>query len=795
MNLFNMKLALRNLWRHKTFSFIHILGLSVGFTCCILIGLYTYHQYSFDRFHPEYQQIYRINKITSEKNKQSQLQCIVPGRFVPAIRANVPEVKQAALFRPWFNDMLVSHDTTRFILENVSYADEGFLEIFNFQMVNGQPALDKPFTAVLTESTAKKYFKEENPIGKTLSTLNDIQVTVTGVCRDIPENSSIDFSMLISWSSTTAPANADYFSWMNNWLTQVDYAFVKLVPGSDPVSTGTKLAEILHTNLPERKFEYLPYLQPLKDIHLRSSKILYGEAFKTNSQRVVITLLTVAFIILLIACFNFINLSTAGALGRAKETGIQKVLGARQNQLVLKFFGESFVICSFAFLVSVLASITLLPYFNILADVHLTKELLSKPSIIGGLCGLLIFMSLLAGFYPSLFLARFKSMDVFKNVIKSSKDSFARQSLVTTQFALSIALIIGTLIVHKQTRYLMTKDLGFDRDQILVLKLTNTGLENKSSQLADALKQAPGISSVSTSNRVPGQNFNGYTLIPEGHTADEHMIGRILETDADFAKTYNIKIEQGRFFSPQMPTDTVEAIVINQSMVTFLNWKEPIGKKFEIEGTRKGKVIGVIRDINTSSLREATQPLAIILKSNPLYMSVKLNKGNIQPTMEFIQRTWGQLESVHPFDYYFLDERLNTFYKSENQLMRVLTLFAGIAICIACMGLFGLSIYSVRHRIKEIGIRKVLGADNMNITLLISKGFLKLVFISILIATPLTWIVLNKWLQDFAYRVQIGWWVFILSGIVAMGIALITVSYHAIKAAMANPVKAIMNNE
>jgi len=397
----------------------------------------------------------------------------------------------------------------------------------------------------------------------------------------------------------------------------------------------------------------------------------------------------------------------------------------------------------------------------------------------------------LAGLYPAIFLARFRSTDVFRSTVKAGKGMWVRKSLVTAQFALSLLLIVGTIIVQKQTRFMMTKDLGFDKEQVLVLHLANTGLENKSKEFAAALSHQSGVASISLTNRVPGHTFNTYEIIPEGHTTDEHMMGSVLETDTEFPRTYNISMAAGRYFSPEMPTDTTDAIVINESMAKFLNWKDPVGKKFEIEGKRNGKVIGVIKDINTSSLKEAISPLAIILKSNPMYLSAKLKPGSAKASLALIQERWKQFENVYPFDYFFLDEQLDKFYKSDTQLLSVLGIFAVIAICIACMGLFGLSMFTTRQRTKEIGIRKVLGASIPGVTVLLSKDFIKLVLLAAIIAFPIAWLLMNEWLEDFAYRVEITWWMFAVAGIGTLLIALITVSFQAIKAALTNPVKSL----
>ena len=433
----------------------------------------------------------------------------------------------------------------------------------------------------------------------------------------------------------------------------------------------------------------------------------------------------------------------------------------------------------------------LLPYFNRLANTQLNINLLLQPAIAALLFALLLLLSVIAGLYPAVFLARFRSTDVFRNVIKAGKDSWLRKSLVTIQFALSVLLIIATIVVNHQMHYLATKDLGFNKDQVVVVQLANTGMENKSKEFITALKRSPNILSVSSSAGVPGQTFNGFGVIPEGHTLDEHLIVNELETDADFASTYNIHLIQGRYFSPEMPTDTTDAIVINEAMANMLGWKNAVGKQFEIYEARKGKVIGVMKDFNFASLREKVQPLAVILNNNPLYLSVKLKAGSIQTSLDYMHKTWKQFSNEYPFDYFFLNEQLNHFYQSDERLLYVLNLFAALAILIACIGLFGLSIYTAKQRTKEVGIRKVLGASVTQVALLLSKDFIVLVAVAILIASPLAWITVNKWLQDFAYRINISWWIFFVAGLAAVLIAVATVSFQAIKAAIANPVDSL----
>jgi putative ABC transport system permease protein len=792
---YNLKLAIRNLYQNKTFSIINLLGLAIGLASCIIIGLYVYTELSFDNFNSEHAQIYRVNKITNEKGKEGYKDAITPGLLAADLPKEIPEIAAATRFRPWFTEMLVSYDTVHIKLGDVAYTDASFLQLFDFPLKEGdrKTALAEPFTAIITESTAKKYFNKTDPIGKTLVTLNNIPVKITGVAKDIPFNSSMQFTMLISWATIEAPTSKDYFFWMNNWTTNVNYTFVQLKQNTNVENVGNKISAIQHQHLDETEFSYRLFLQPLDDIHLHSSDILYAEQFHTNSSKIVYTLLVIAALILLIACFNFINLSTASALARAKETGVQKILGARRFQLVKKFFSESFVLCLIALSMAVFFVIVVIPFFNQLANTNITAALLLKWNVVLSLTGLLLVISLMAGLYPAVFLSRFKSTDVFRNVIKAGKSSLLRQSLVTTQFALSILLIVATIVVSNQMHYLASKDLGFNKDQVAVIQLANTNVElnNKSAVFINTLKQDAGVVSVSASNRVPGQSFNGYGIIPEGHTLNEHLLSNVLETDADFATAYNIQISSGRFFSSQLPTDTANSIVINEAMVKYLNWKDPIGKQLEIYEARKGRVIGVMKDFNFASLREAVQPLCIILKDNPLYVSVKLKAGSIQSALANIQKQWKQLDNESPFDYFFIDEQLNKFYQSDERLLSVLSIFASLAIFIACMGLFGLSIYTAKQRTKEIGIRKVLGATVANVTLMLSKDFLKLIVIASVIAFPIAWWAMNNWLDDFAYRVQISGWVFLFTALAVVIIALITVSFQAIKTAIANPIKSL----
>jgi putative ABC transport system permease protein len=795
MLLYPFKLLLRHLTRSRTFSFINLLGLSIGLASCILISLYVYQQLSFDKFHPNHAHIYRVNKITDEKGKQAQTHGITPGQLAPAAAKEIPQVTRACRFRPWFNDMLVGYDTVHLKLPDVAYADQPFLQVFNFPLLRGDKntALTEPYTAVITESAARLLFRHQDPMGKTLTTLNNIPVKITGVAKDIPDNSSMQFTMLISWPTISTPATANYFSWMDNWLTQVDFTFVQLTPTADPKETGKRISALLHKHLPEREYEYTPYLQPLDEIHLHSARILYSEVFHTNNGTIVYALAAVAAFILLIACFNFINLSTAGALARARETGVHKVLGATRLQLIRNSFVESAALCAIALVAALIIATTLFPAFNKLAGSTLNPGLLLQPQVLGGLGALLLLVSSIAGGYPAFFLSRFRSTDVFRNTIKAGKDSWLRKSLVTTQFTLSILLIIVTIAVHKQVNFLTTKDLGFDRDQVVIVQITNTQVETKTKEFISAITRDPNILSVSVTNRVPGQSFNGYGIVPEGFRLEDHLMASVLETDASFVNTYGIKMTKGRFFSPQLPTDTNTAIIINEAMANYLHWKDPIGKKFEIYEAAKGQVVGVMKDFNFASLRETIQPLAIVLRNNPLWLSVRIRQsaGATTAALQTLTTAWQQFDKQDPITYSFIDEELNRYYQADSRLLTILGIFSTLAIGIACLGLFGISIYQARQRTKEIGIRKVLGAGIPGIIALIAGNLIKLLILAAGIAFPLAGWAISAWMQDFAYRTPIGWWVYPAGAAAVLLIALATVGFQTLKAANANPVKSL----
>jgi putative ABC transport system permease protein len=788
-----LKITLRSLFKNRTFTLINLSGLAISLACCITLGLYAYSEMTFDRFHQKNKQIFRINKVVTEANKTPEKHSITSGALATVLTKEIPEIEYAVRFRPWFNEMGVTYGNTQNKLSDVVYTDADFFQIFDFKLLKGdkKAVLSEPNTAVITEKTSKRFFGNNDPVGKTLITLNETPVTITGVVEDVPLNSHMKFDMLISWTTTTSGVNKDYFSWMNNWMTQVVHTYILVKKDADNQLLESKITTLFNKNLPERKDQYKHYLQSVNDIYLGSADVKFSENFRSNSDKIVFVLIGISIFILLIACFNFINLSTVSSLKRVKEVGMQKVLGAVRKQLILKSFIESSLVCFVSFLIALLIVSSLFPAFNQLANAHLDFPQLFEPKILLSLVGFMIIVSLMAGLYPALFQTRFQAIDVFKSTTKVGKDSWLRQSLVVTQFTLSTLLIIGMIIINNQIDFLVKKDLGFDKAQQIIVQLTDTGMESKAKQFVAAIQSFDGIEKLSLSARVPGQGYMGFGIIPEGYTEKDNLMAGVQQSDANYATTYNIPMVEGRFFSKDFHSDTLNSIVINEAMVKYLNWQNPIGKKFKISGGIDARVIGVIKDYNVVSLRETIQPAAFILKDNPLYLTIKIKTGKIKETLTFTGKTWKEFESKNPFNYYFLDEKLNQYYESDVRLLQVISIFAGLAIFVACLGLYGLASFTAETRTKEIGIRKVLGASILSVTTLLSKDFLKLVFFSIILASPIAYFGMKQWLQDFAYRIDIEWWVFVLAGVSAIVIALLTVSYQAIKAALMNPVKSL----
>ncbi|WP_159471519.1 ABC transporter permease [Dyadobacter sp. 3J3] len=786
----HLKIALRNLWKHKAFSLINILGLTVGMSACLLIGLYVHFELSYDNFHSKAHRIYRL--VTDVKTPSETLELdVTTWAFAPGMKNDFPEVEAfTRINTARFN---IRKDNIMLKEEKALYADSSLFKVFDFQLLNGNPsqALKEPLSIVLTEKTARKYFGNADPIGQILFLSADtLAATVTGVMKDIPENSQIKADMFISMSTFTQKINKRLDE---NWGDFGVTSYLLLKTGSSAQSLQMKLPAFLENHAGEmfRKSHvlYILSLEPLKQVYLHSSR---GGAEKGSAANIYI-FSAVAIFILLIACINFINLSTARSAERAKEVGIRKSFGAGKMLLARQFLIESLSVSILAFLLSLPFSSALIPWFNGLAGKAISKGLLENPLFVSGLFITSVVIGLLAGIYPAVVLSSFEPVTVLKGRFTSGlKGVVLRKSLVTIQFSISIILIIATLVVYTQMTFMRERDLGFSKEQMLIINSEGDVNRHVFQQTLDGLT---GIQSTATSSSIPGGAFDGAYSEIENKNGDFQVahLGLYL-VDFNYMPQYKLKMAAGRMFSKDFRTDSTEAMIVNEAAVKLLGYSSPldaVGKKFKQWG-HEGKIIGVMKDFHFVSLHETIKPLTMrIDPAGSNLISVKIGGNNIKETLDIIESKWKLLVPNRPFNYYFADEFFDRQYRSEEGFEKLFFNFAMLAIFISCLGLLGLASHSTIQRTREIGVRKVLGASTGNIVGLLSKDFLVLVVLAFIIASPLAFFCMDKWLQNFAYKTNIQWWIFAVAAILSVAIAFGTISYLSIRAALTNPVKSL----
>ncbi|MBS1933627.1 MAG: ABC transporter permease [Bacteroidetes bacterium] len=788
------KIAFRSLWRHRAFSLINILGLAVGMTACFLIYMYVSFEKSYDSFNTKADRIFRV--VTEFKTPSDEVHVAVT---TPAVAFNLkndfPEVESFVRFNT--DGYLVRKGNFKYQEKESMLADSTVFSVFDFPLIYGdkKTALKEPMSIVLSQTAAKKYFGDTNPVGQqVLLTGAGINARVTGVMKDIPENSHLKADMFVSM--TSYQPIYQYINPDSNWNVNNTYTYILLRPNADYHALESKLTSFVELHLGSQQkrdqSKLILHLEPLRGIYLHSSYRHWGGIEAGNVSNVNI-FSVVAVFILLIACINFINLTTARSAERAKEVGVRKVIGAERMQLTTQFIGESIIISLFAFVLAVLLCALLMPLFNQLAGKTISADIFSKPVNIVSLFILAVAIGVVAGIYPSLVLSSFKPVNVLKGRFSSGTQGLLlRKGLVVFQFAISIMLIIGTIVVYTQLGFMRNQDLGFSKEQTMVV---NTNYDKNKDAFKQSLSAIAGVLSSAYSSAVPGTN------IPAAHSQIENKAGQmqvanidVYFVDFDFIKQYGMHIVAGRSFSREFATDTANKMVVNESVVRLLGYSSPeqaIGKKFEQWG-RKGEIIGVVKNFHYKSLQEEIKPLTMRIEPTGFGMlSIKLSTTNLSSTIKEIGKKWEQAIPHRPFDYSFLDESFDQQYRAEDRFGNLFFNFAVLAIFISCLGLLGLASYSTIQRTKEIGVRKVLGASVSNIVNLLSLEFIKLVVVAFVIAVPVAWFGMHKWLMDFAYRTNINWWVFVLAGVAATFIAFITISFQAIKAAVANPVKSL----
>lgn len=788
------KTAVRNLWKNKTFSFINVAGLAIGMAVSFLILLLVYNELTYDRFHENSEDIYRIaTKIDAEGRKLNVPS--VPAPFGLKLQELYPEIAAVSRLRGT-GTRVISLEDRLFEEDKIYYADTGLFEVFTIDLIRGdqKSALEAPFSLILTEEIAEKYFGKKDPIGRTLRIKNEEDpYTITGIAKRMPENSHFKFNILGSLSSLEK-IRGDLHTWMGfNY-----YTYLKIRGEYDATALTEKYYDQLMANLPDQikklDIQIQIDLQPLTKIHF--SSYTEGEMEPPGNPSYIRIFITIALFILMIACINFMNLSTAQSAKRAKEVGMRKVLGAQRGKLVSQFLGESLLLSGSGLILAVMLVLILLPVFNQLIQKDLNFSPFINWEISLGFITITLLVGLLSGIYPALFLSSFIPIEIFRSRLKAGKaHTFFRNGLVSLQYIISISLICSTLVIFSQLQHVKNHDLGFDQEQIVSMTLAR----NLNHEVFKAeLQGQPGIVKVAAVDNMPAMGRSETFFTFEGVAEGGRQVIPYVETDEDYLDTMGMKIVAGRNFSREFPSDK-KAVILNETLVKQIGWEDPLGKTVSMTDFNEKQevilipytVIGVVRDFHFESLHQPIRGHIFMLGEDLSMVAIKIRPDNIPQTLAAIEQAWQKMETGRPFDYSFLDETFDRLYRTEQRLGQIFIAFTLIAIIIAALGLFGLASFTVNQRTKEIGIRKILGASTPNVVLLLSKEFTRWVILANVVAWPLAYFAMNKWLQNFAYRIDIPIWVFIASGIAALFISLLTVSSKAIKAAVANPVNSL----
>jgi putative ABC transport system permease protein len=804
-----IKTAIRHLWRHKGYSLINILGLAVGIACCLIILLYVQDELSFDKFHEKGDRIYRV-ALDRQYPGRSSSYAIIPHSYAQEMKDEFPDVEEAVrLFYFQGNNVTLQVGEQIFEEPHYMWADSTFFEVFSIPVLKGDPAkaLTEPNSLVLTESRARRFFGDADPIGQVIRVPgNDNDLVVKAVCGDLPENSHMRFGMLASL------VGLPFFE-QQNFIGFSAYTYLLLREGADPDALEAKFPGLVRKYAAgpiQREFsvtydEYVKagngyhyYLQPLPDIYLESN--LESEMRPPGSKTRVYIFTVIALFILLIAIINFMNLATAKSTERAKEVGIRKTMGSLRGQLMVQFLFEAVLMTLVSTGLALVFLYALIPPFNSLSGKEMQFTELFHPSFVPSLLVFSIIVGILAGSYPAAVLSRFKPVSVLKGKLAGTRHGgLLRNGLVVFQFTISVVLIISTIVVYRQMQFIRNKELGFNKDQVVSVEGA-FALQSQTEAFKEELLKLPEVVSVGACNSMPGGTFFGVGFRKEGD--NETIFGRGVFIDEDFIDCMEMEMVEGRTFSRQY-NDTM-SVILNQTAVGELGLQDPVGKRLETtddnilgaeEETAYLHIVGIVEDFHFQSLHQPITPLFFVLNRNPeganALLSVRLKGDRFQETIQRMENMWKTFVPDQPFRYSFLDAKLGELYEAEQVAQRVFAFFAGLAIFIACLGLFGLAAFVTRQRTKEIGVRKVLGATVANIVRLLSLDFLKLVGLALLIAAPVAWLAMNRWLESFAYRVGLSWWVFVLAGLLAVFIAFLTVSYQSIRAAMADPVKSL----
>ncbi|MGV3504610.1 MAG: ABC transporter permease [Adhaeribacter sp.] len=778
-----LKIALRHLMRHKVFSFINIFGLALGMSCSILILLWVKDELSYNRFHAHIDRLYRVMEDQHYPGGEDLVIDSTPGPLAGALQKAFPEISYAAKVS-WETQVLLAHGSKTF-KETGVYVSPDFLRMFSFGLRQGDAAtaLSQPNSVVIDETLALKYFGTTQVLGRLLKANNSLSYKITGVLAPVPKNSSLQFSFLMPVADYEKQPNN---LWLREWGNNGIRTFVLLRPDADAAALSAKMEKFLRQHATESDTDL--FLQPAADMYLygnfRPGRVAEGRIQYVRLFSVV------AVFVLLIACINFVNLSTAGSAKRAREVGVRKVIGAVQPVLVAQFIGESILIALLAIVLATGLTQLCLPVFNELTGKQILLDF-SDPVLLASLLVIMLVSGVVAGSYPAFFLSSFNPVTVLKGALPfSRRAALFRRGLVVFQFVLSALLIISTLVVYRQVHFIRHKNLGLSRENVLYVALEG-GLAKHAEAFKQELAQAPGIGSVGASSQNPlrvGHNGSGIGWRGKDPRAD--ILFSFIKADYGFTQTLGIELKQGRLFSKTFGADSTK-VLVNEEAVRLMGLRQPVGEKLHM-WDHDVQIIGVLKDFHVVPLRAPMQPLIMMLSPREAnYALIRTQPGQTAAALASLQRLTRKYNPSYPFEYHFLDEDFEQMYRSEAVIGQLTNYFAAIAILISCLGLFGLALFTAEQRTKEIGIRKVLGASVSGIVAMLSKDFLKLVLLANLIAWPLGWYLMHTWLQDYAYRVELGWWTFVLAGLATLCIALLTVSFQALRAALVNPVRSL----
>jgi putative ABC transport system permease protein len=784
-------LAVKNFRKQKMFSLINILGLTVGITCCLMIFLFIMNEFSYDNFHKNGKDIYRVMRV-GQVNGQERNIPYLSAPYATALKNDYPDAIEKTIRVNPDND-LISYNNISFNEKKICLVDSNFFDFFSFRLLKGDPAtvLNEPGSIVMTATAAKKYFGNDDPIGKVVDFNKRLHLKVTGIAADVPVNSHLDFDMLIPLSIWRNE------QWFNQWPNNGMFVYAQLNSKVQPEQLKKQFPAFMDKYMgkyyKEGGFKMNLTINPLKDIYFEGESGFVN--VKHGSQKKVYIFMSIAILILLIACINFMNLATARATDRSKEVGLRKVLGAVRKQLTGQFILESILFTTIATILALVLLQFLMPVYTGFLGYSLPSYWNNGWFYIF-LVAVIFLVGILAGSYPALLLSSFSPIESLKGKLKAGKGgAFFRKTLVVFQFAISVLLIISVTVVTNQMHYVRNTDMGFDKEQSMIVRLDNNAIWEHKVLFKNQLQADPAVASVSLMTGEPGGFHDSYGFESQGKPGEKFLFNTEF-ADFEYVETLGLKIIAGRDFSAGFPTDSTSAVLINRSAATKLGYtpQQAVGTTLKnlMQDSVPRTVVGVVEDYHYKSLKESIGELVISTRKDDRRLAlIRLKKGQVQPAVERVKKLYAAAAPDYPFEYSFLDEKFGELYKSEIRQESLLSIFSVIAIGIACLGLFGLASYTAIKRTKEIGVRKVLGSSIKNIVLLLSKDLLKPVLLGTVIAVPIGYYAMDKWLQGFDYRTTIHWWLFAIAAIVAVSIAIITVSVQAVKAAMINPVKSL----